>query len=369
MTILLFLVILVVLVLVHELGHFLAARRAGMHVEEFGFGFPPRVVGFYKTNSGWRRLKKGQSHPQDHTVYSINLIPLGGFVKILGEDNTHEGDNRSFVNKSKLWRFVVLVAGVVMNFILAVLIYSYGFAVGTPIAMDNTDSLPVGAKVLRQEIRIAEVVKDSPASKAGVEIGDEVRSINTETFSSPEKVREFIINKAGEVFSFEIVRSGRVLNFEVKSDLNPPEGRGPVGILPVNFVTYRLPLGTALVQGTKLSVFQIGEMLKGFADIILGTQPLSDVGGPVKIAGLTGDVAKMGKSHLLQFTAFLSLNLAVLNSLPIPALDGGRIALLIVEAVRRKKNNQQIEQLINGIGFAALLLLMLVVTIKDLVHL
>jgi regulator of sigma E protease len=339
-----------------------------MHVEEFGFGFPPRLVGFYKTNSGWRRVKKGTNVP-DHTVYSVNLIPLGGFVRIMGEDNTHENDKRSFVNKSKTWRFIVLVAGVVMNFLLAVAIYSYGFAVGTPIAMSNTETLPVGARVIRQEIRIAEVVKNSPAEKSGIEIGDELRSIDGKTFNSPESVREYIIDKAGENFSFETVRDGRILNPEIKSDLNPPEGRGPVGILPVNFVTYRLPIGAAFVQGTKLSITQVNEMINGFVQLIIGSQPLSDVGGPVKIAGLTGDVAKMGNSHLLQFVAFLSINLAVLNSLPIPALDGGRIALLIVEALRRKKNNQKIEQLINGIGFSLLLLLMLVVTIKDLIHL
>lgn len=376
-TILIFIVVLGVLVFVHELGHFLVAKKSGMAVEEFGFGFPPRLLGFQKKNGRWRMILghrklqedviKNQAQQTGNTIYSINLIPLGGFVRILGENNEQEDHPGSFINKPFWPRFFTLIAGVAMNFLLAWVIFSAGLAAGLPAALDSSSQIPSGARFEGGKTGIIEVMKGQSAEKAGLLAGDAINTVDGQSFASIDALRDYITANAGKSFVFQISRGSKEMSLTVESQKNPPEGEGPTGIALAVLGKLRYPWYTAPYYGLKLTVQQVGNIFSGLYSLITARLGLSALGGPVKIAQLTGQVAGLGFVYLMQFTAFLSLNLAVLNILPFPALDGGRLFFLIVEKIRGKRNNQKIEQWANTAGFVFLLLLMLLVTIKDIV--
>jgi regulator of sigma E protease len=171
-TILIFLAVLSLLVFVHELGHFIVAKKSGMKVHEFGFGFPPRAFGLQKVNGKWKFVRGNKDTETDDTVYSINWIPLGGFVKIMGEDNDDANDERSFINKPFWRRFLTLAAGVIMNFLLAGVLLAIGFAVGLPIAIEDASQIPAGASFTERRVAIIDVAKDSPAERAGILASD-----------------------------------------------------------------------------------------------------------------------------------------------------------------------------------------------------
>lgn len=366
-TALLFIVILAILVLVHEFGHFIAAKKSGMKVEEFGFGFPPRLFGVQRIDGKFKFLF---GHPKevnkDAVVYSFNLIPLGGFVKILGENNDAAEIPGSFTSKAFMPRLVTLLAGVAMNFILAWVLISIGYMVGLPVGIDETVKIPKYAKLSDVKTNILEVDPDSPAFKAGLKPNDVIVSIDGKPFTVVEDVQEYIRKNRGKEFSFEINRGGKKEGISVKSIEKPVEGQGSVGISMVSVGKLKYPFPYAFYEGVTTTGIQVRNIFYGLYDLITSGHGLSSVGGPVKIAQLTGEVAGLGVIYLLQFTAFLSLNLGVLNSFPFPALDGGRVLFLLIEKVRGKKNNQKMEQYANVIGFSLLLLLMLVVTIKDI---
>ncbi len=372
-TILIFIVILGVLVFVHEFGHFIVARKSGMKVEEFGFGFPPRIFGIQKIN-GKRRtiwghpkqsLISSETSPDQDTLYSINLIPLGGFVKILGENNEHEEDPRSFINRSFGARFATLVAGVSMNVILAWVLISVGFIIGLPAVFGSGINVPAGATLKNPQIIIMEVVKDLPADKAGVKAQDILLSINGIKFNNLQSMQDYIKSHKGNQFAFEIKRGKEIVNVKVNSLANPAPDQGPTGIALENVGELQFPWYLAFFEGAKATVNQLGSIFSGLYGLITAKIGLSNLSGPVKIAQLTGEVAGMGFIYILQFAAFLSLNLAVLNIMPFPALDGGRVVFLLIEKIRGRRNNQKIEQFVNTAGFVLLLLLMLAVTIKD----
>jgi regulator of sigma E protease len=348
-----------------------------MKVLEFGFGFPPRLVGFRKTLSGWKvilghpRKQSNQlsdpkdSTPDESTIYSINLIPLGGFVRILGENNEHEDDPRSFINRPFWGRLFTLVAGVVMNVILAWILLSVGFLTGMPTAVDRLSDLPTNAKFTNQKLAIVEVLPKSPAEQSGLKAGDGIMAINGQKFASIEQIREFILQNSGQALNFQVNRNQQVLNIEVNSQKDFKAGEGPTGIALAHVGNLRFTLFTALWQGANTTFAQLSNIFVGLYGLISAKIGLGALGGPVKIAQITGQVADMGFIYLIQFTAFLSLNLAVLNILPFPALDGGRVFFLLIEKLRGKRNNQKIEQVFNTFGFAFLILLMILVTIKD----
>jgi regulator of sigma E protease len=394
LTILIFIIILGILVFVHEFGHFVVAKRSGMKIDEFGFGFPPRLVGIQKTNGKWRwvwghRSPLPNPPPQgegimrgvtavssplrgeagggdDNTVYSINWIPLGGFVKILGEDNEHKEDPRSFINRPAKNRFFTLIAGVTMNLLLAWALISIGHIVGLPVAVDDIGGLPRYAIFKDKKIGITEVVPDLPAFQAGVKAGDIVVSVDNQTFDSVEALRSYIRVHAGQTFNFQITRSDSKLNLQINSLAQPPEGQGPTGIALAYFGKLSTPWYLAFWEGAKTTSITIQNIFIGIYQLITGELSWKVLGGPVKIAQLTGEASRMGFIYIMQFTAFLSLNLAILNFLPFPALDGGRILLLIIEKVRRRRNNPKVEQILNTAGFIFLILLMILVTIKDI---
>ena len=368
-TIIIFILVLGLLVFVHEFGHFYVAKASGMGVEEFGFGFPPRIFGLQKINGRWKIIW-GHKPPldRDQTVYSINWIPLGGFVKILGENNDHEEDPRSFINKPFWPRFWTLVAGVCMNVILAWILYSGGYIAGLPVAMDASQQLPHGATFTDQQTAVLDVVPGQPADKAGLKPNDVILNIDGKTFADIQALQTYIKENAGKVLTFNIQRGGQAQTLVIDSTANPPAGEGPTGIEVANVGRLKFPWYLAPWEGAKTTIIQVENIVSGLWQLIASHAGFSALGGPVKIAKLTGEVAGMGFVYLLQFTAFLSLNLAVLNILPFPALDGGRVLFLIIEVARGRRNNPKWEQILNTAGFLLLLMLMVAVTIQDIVR-
>jgi regulator of sigma E protease len=250
-----------------------------------------------------------------------------------------------------------------MNFILAWVIFAVGFGVGLPAAFDDSSQIPSGATFKDGRAAIIEVLPGKPAEIGGLKQGDFILQVDGQTFGQADQIRDYIKNNAGKTFSFKVERGSQQLDISVVSENNPEEG--PTGIALATLGKLSYPWYMAPVEGLKTAVTQIGGIFSGLYHVITSGLGFKALGGPVKIAQLTGQVADMGFIYLLQFTAFLSLNLAVLNILPFPALDGGRVLFLIIEKIRGKKNNQKIEQYANAAGFALLLLLMLLVTIKD----
>lgn len=376
-TIIIFIGILGLLVFVHEFGHFIVAKKSGMRVLEFGFGFPPRCIGIQKVDGRWKfiwgRLRVSSNFDGDatgqvplaSTVYSINAIPLGGFVKIWGENNEHENDPSSFINRPFWNRLATLVAGVVMNVILAWVLVSFGFGIGMPTAVDDAAALPKTAKFTDRQTVIVEVVAESPAQKAGLMPGDAILAIDAQTFPALEPLRDYIRANAGKVFDLKIQRVKQELSIQVASVGTYGEGQGPTGIALADVGKLSFPWYQAFWEGGKATYIQLNNIVTGLYSLFTTKLGLKAIGGPVKIAQITGQVADMGFIYLLQFTSFLSLNLAVLNILPFPALDGGRVVFLLIEKLRNRRNNPKIEQAVNAAGFALLLILMVLVTIKD----
>lgn len=364
-TIIIFVAILGLLVFVHELGHFIVAKKSGMGVHEFGFGFPPRLFGLQKQNGKWKIVWGKKETDPDQTVYSINAIPLGGFVRIMGEDNDEASDPRSFTNKSFTKRFLTLAAGVLMNVLTAWVILSIGFMIGLPVAIDQADSLPKGATFTNQQILIGQILPGSPAEKANLKDGDVLQNINGQTFSQINALQDYIKQRQGQTLQFEVKRINETISVPVETTIQTDTHQGVVGIGLAYYGKLKFGPVTALVQGAKTTVNQLQAIVTGLYNVFTSKAGLKQIGGPVKIAQLTGQVADLGILPLLQFTAFLSLNLAILNTLPFPALDGGRMLFLIIEKLRGKPNNQTIEQYANAIGFMVLLALMLVITVRD----
>lgn len=352
LTILIFIFILGLLVFVHELGHFIMAKRAGMRVDEFGFGFPPRLIG----------LRRGE------TMYSINWIPLGGFVKIAGEEG-HSDDPRAFANGTFGNRLVVLLAGVSMNFILGWFLLFLGFAVvGTP--MEIVEGANIGnARLTEEKITIIIVEANSPAEYSGFKHGDVILSVDGRKFSDISEMIAYTKSRAGQKVTYELERGEQVLLRDVNPRENPPEGSGPVGFAPAKIANATYPLPEALELSVKsfigktLGIF--GAFGSFFQKLFESGKVAESLSGPVGIAVLTQDFFRLGLVYLVQFTAILTINLAIINAVPFPALDGGRVLFLLIEKFRGQKS-LKFEQLANAIGFVLLILLMALVTFRDI---
>jgi regulator of sigma E protease len=359
-----FIAILVVLVLVHELGHFLVAKRAGITVEEFGIGFPPRIGSVM-----WRG-----------TRYSVNWIPLGGFVRMLGEDGDVEikrlreqGLTEAEVdsamagafNRKPVWiRFVVLFAGVAMNFVLAAALFAVAF------------SMPL--QVGEGPLTVTEIQPDSPAENA-LEVGDVITGVDGQTFERSNDLTEYVRDHGGEPVELQVERDGQQIDVAVTPRIVTPEERaqgiGPVGFAydPERIVEQPSvvtgPLD-ALARGTGAAWTLAIQIPGGLADAVgglIGLNPEApDARGPIGIAQETGRVLEAPLVSQLFFVGLLSINLAVLNVLPFPPLDGGRIAVVAIEAVRRRKLPAEREALIYLTGFAVLITLVILISIQDI---
>jgi regulator of sigma E protease len=349
-----FLVVLGVLVLAHEFGHFIAAKASGVKVEEFSIGFPPRILAF----------KRGE------TNYVIGLLPLGGYVKMLGEDES-SNDPRAFNNQSAFKRFVISIAGVVLNFVLAWLILTVGFMSGmSPMA---TPANQVPGKIIKSNIYIAEVRKDSASDKAGLQVGDSLVSGSTSDgiktgFNSSSDVSTFTKSNLGKQVTLEIKRDNQTIQKEatISQDAEAPLGVGLAQEDIVRVTWYKAPIVAIRETGiiTEQTFVFLGSFLKG---LFAHGQISDQVGGPVAIFKMSGAAAKAGIVVFLQFIAILSINLGLVNALPFPALDGGRILFIVLEKIFGKRIvKADVEGIIHTIGFALLIILILAVTYKDI---
>jgi len=354
-TVLIFLAVIAILVLSHEFGHFMAAKMRGMRVDEFGFGFPPKIFG----------KKWGE------TEYTFNLFPFGGFVKIWGEDEVEETDNmRNFIAHGTGSKFIVIAAGVMMNILLAYVLFTIGHIAGLPTAVDDE------TLARNVQVQIIEVAALSPAADAGVLSGDTITYLayNEERISvqNIEDVQDGIASHLGEQITLGLMRGDEEITLSITPRTHPPEGEGALGIamLKTGIVSvpwYRAPW-EELKTTAALTSAVTGGLWSFFANLFHTGEVLGEVAGPVGIAQVAGQAGRLGFIYLLQLTALLSINLAILNILPIPALDGGRMLFLIIEKLRGRPISALFAQRAHATGFIALILLMIIITYKDIVR-
>jgi regulator of sigma E protease len=368
MTVILFIIVLVLLILTHEFGHFIAAKATGMRVDEFGIGLPPKAWGF--------KPKKSE------TEYTLNWLPFGGFVRIWGEDmdeesaaDTGKDDGRQFGKRSKWAQAITLVAGVTANIIVAWLLLSIGFMSGLPMSVE---SAPESARVEDAGLTIISVLEDSPADRSGIMPGDVIVALTTNThalqnIAFTSDVSDFIAAHGDEEITMLYKRHDEHGSLVVVPEKGIVEGRPAVGISMDMIGTVKLSFFSALWEGVKATWGLLAMVAVGFwhliTDIFSGAADLSSVAGPVGIAGMFGNATEFGVAYVLYFVAFISANLAVLNLLPFPALDGGRLLFVLIEKIKGSVINPKIAGALNSIGFAALMLLILVVTWQDVARL
>lgn len=353
MTILIFLLVLTVLVLVHEFGHFFVAKKFKIKVEEFGFGLPPRIIG----------KKIGE------TIYSLNWLPIGGFVKLYGEDEAGAGrishkirqitnTSRAFYVRPAWQRALVIVAGVFMNFLLSVVIISFIFTVN-------------GATVPGDKVFIDQVLKNSPAQAAGLATGDRIEFINGIKITSTSQLISETRKNLGREITLKVISGQNEREIKITPRKDYPKDQGPLGVLVSQnlevkkYTWYQVPFA-AVMESLKTSWL----IIMGFGTLIsqivtTGAVP-GEVAGPVGIAQLTGQVAKIGPLAVLSLVSLLSLNLAILNILPVPALDGGRLFFILIELITRKKVHPRFESYAHTIGMALLLALIALITFHDI---
>lgn len=370
MSLLLFLIVLTGLVLIHEAGHFFVAKWAGVKPEEFGVGFPPRAIGWTRKSGKWVRVKKEEVSVPG-TIWSLNWLPLGGFVRLKGEQGEDVESAGSFQRASLKKRLLIIAAGVIMNWLLAAAIFTAGYAVGIPMAREV---VPQGAIVRDARFEVSSLLPGGPAEQAGIRLGDALLTIDGTVVAqdSATLVREIQAKSSqNERISLQIRRGESVPEvIQVQPRELSELGRKGIGIAFEERVIARLPLWRAPLEGIRTTALFTWAIVTGLwqlvVNLVTSGSPGAEVSGPVGIAVMTGQVAQEGVWALMRFAAILSLNLAVVNFLPIPALDGGRALFIFAEAVRGKKVRAQLEAAIHGIGFLVLIVLILLVTFNDL---
>jgi len=375
-TIFVFIAVFALLILAHELGHFWVARRNGVMAEEFGFGFPPRIIGIYRGKDGKRKWVWGgrevtaKEKAEEDTIYSFNLIPLGGFVKIKGEDGEAADDPRSFSAQTIWTRFKILSAGVMMNFILGAVLLTFAFWIGLPEAIDDNQNFP-GAK-----IQITQVLPDSPAQTAGLKMGDELVAAiladnTTVQITSVKQFQQLVQQSENQQLTLKIIRLGetQLVVVTVSPQKKAGEEKALIGVALAKTAFVRHTPWEAAWLAIKATITMIGAILGFLGNLIakvFTARPVSmEVTGPVGIAVLTGQAAKLGLAYVLQLAAILSINLGVINFLPFPALDGGRILFLLIEKIKGSPVSQKVEGAVHTAGFVFLLGIMLLVTVRD----
>lgn len=351
LTLILVIIVISLLILVHEWGHFYAARMLGVKVEEFGFGFPPTL--FSKTKNGVR--------------YAINALPLGGYVKIFGEHGEGEGNTASFISRPAWQRFIILFAGVFMNAVLAWIFFSAGAALGVPQIADTASPLV--------PVSVISVEPGSPAERVGLKFGDKIIEMRSGDnlslrIETEKDVQDFVHAYRGEEITMVIQRADGIHELKATPRVAVGKDEGPLGIalgkLIIKHVSwYRVP-----IEGMRILINSLALTISGFwsllHDLILHGKTGVAVSGPVGIFYFAEDSRALGISYFMQFVGLLSVNLAILNFLPIPALDGGRILFLVIEKIKGSRVRPEIENFTHMIGFALLIILMLLVTYNDI---
>lgn len=362
MSVVFFLVILVALVVVHELGHFLFAKLFKIKVEEFGVGYPPKALTLGKIGE---------------TVYTLNWLPFGGFVRILGESNdakiSPKDKNRALINKHPLAQIAVLFGGVLFNFLFAWVLFSASFMLGAPTPADPTQNE-------QGKLIISQILPNSPADESGLKVGDQILNLEAQDGkqikkTTPTAVSEFIQQHVGEEIVFTVLHMGEQSTSTVV--LTPAQGiltqspsKPAVGIAMNYIVEKPLGLFKSVYYGTIASFEALGQVTKGLFTLFKNafTEGINwnQVAGPVGIVGVVSDASSIGFIYLLHVIAFISINLVVINLIPLPALDGGRIVMVATEWVIRRKIPTFIVTGLNLIGFSLLILFMVFVTYHDI---
>lgn len=341
-TILIALLFFSVFIMIHELGHFLVARAVGIHAEEFSIGMGPRL---FKVSG-------------KETEYSLRVLPIGGYVRFLGEDEASE-DPRAF-NNARVWkRFLVVVAGPVMNMLLAVLLLSILL-------------FSFGQQVSSQPV-IESVISGYPAEQVGLQAGDRIIRVGDadvselEDFKAVERIQSFISENGPKPFAITVQRDGQIMNFDVIPSYDEAGDRWQVGFYfkpVIRKFGFMEAIGTGFVETFRIT----GQMFAMLKDLIFAGQGLGDVMGPVGIVSEIGRAAQAGIQRLLQLGIIITINLGIMNLIPFPALDGGRLLLLIVEGIRRKPIDRNKEGYFHLVGFVLLMILMIIVTYKDILR-
>src|SRR3989338_4970879 len=351
--------ILVLLIVGHELGHFIAAKIFKVRVEEFGVGYPPRAFTFGKFGG---------------TEYTLNWLPFGGFVRLFGDEGDKQHGPGGFIDARRSVQAVILVAGVLANAILAWALFAGALAVGVPRVVAGTNA---GEPA---ELIVADVVPGSPADSAGIIVGDEIVALEYENIKlkefSPEAVLNFIKERGGKPLMLSYMRAGTTTGVILRpahAVIAEEAGRPAVGVALV--LVSSSPLGWR--EAIRVSSLRTLDAFKAVGNglwamlkkALVGEVSLSDVVGPVGLVGVVSEAATHGFGNVLALAAFISVNLAVINLIPIPALDGGRLLLLGVEAVMRRNVPRLVVQLLNLAGFVLIALLMFAVTYNDIARL
>jgi regulator of sigma E protease len=407
-TIIIFVAILSLLVIVHEAGHFFMAKKFGMKVYEFGIGFPPRAVGWYRdaktkrwifvrrssrkdremkklgneemkgSTSSLKQLKEtvgGDERVEEYpdTLWSLNWLPLGGFVKIKGESGEKADESDSFAAKKPWKRIVVLVAGVFMNYLLAAGLLAIGFMIGLP--ADVTGGIPDDVTIVEPAaVVVQQVLSDSPAKVAGLMMGDKIIEINEIKIENTAQMIELVKGVGSTELSLEIIRVNETINLTATPTvLKDSENELKLGVILADAAVVRYPWYRAIYQGFVGAFFALINIFLAFfiliKNLILGQGLAFEVSGPVGIAAIIGTNARLGFNYLLNITAMISLSLAAINILPIPALDGGRILFVLIEKVIGRPVPMKYEQMAHTIGFVLLMILIVVVTARDILGL
>lgn len=372
MDFLIFFIILSILVLSHELGHFLAAKYTNTKVEEFGFGFPPKIFSF----------KKGE------TIYSLNLFPIGGFVKILGENgeekkdienkNLNEDKDRNFYFKSVYAKIFILSDGVLFNLLLAWILLSFSLTAGNLKQINDDEVLDIPSLVV-----ITEILENSPAYKIGLKPGDiiiNLYSLNKEqkeisisyknklNISKIIDVQNFINENKGKEISITVKRGTEIFSSNVNLRDVPSE-KGSLGVAMARVINFKPPFYLAIIYGFRDTIVLTGTIAVAifyfFTELLKG-QGFEQVAGPVGIFNIVSEASNLGISYLARLAAVLSINLAVINFLPFPALDGGRVFMILIEKIKKSPIKQKYVNAINMLGFAALIILMFFITYSDI---
>ncbi|MDD5731756.1 MAG: site-2 protease family protein [Patescibacteria group bacterium] len=351
-TTIVFFLLLGILVFVHELGHFIAARLSGMKVEEFAFGFPPKI---------WSKKYKG-------TKYAINLFPIGGYVKILGEDGDSK-DKNAFGSKSIRARMFVLVAGVTMNFILAFLAIMVLFWVGLPPLVSTPEKYNGTVIEGSGGLYIESINADSLAQKYDFKIGDTIVSVDGVNVPRVGDLREQVAKNKGGKLSIELKRGNDILNKEIEIGDNSVLGVGLIEkVFHVSYSWWKVPYYALLETGRTLWAAVVA-IINFFKNLIISHAVPADVVGPIGLFGITSVALSLGFGYILMLLILLTINLGIINILPFPALDGGRVVFLIAEKIRGKKVAEHVEGIINLIGFWLLIILMILVAVRDVMRL
>ena len=351
------------LIILHEFGHFILAKIFGVKVEEFGIGYPPRLIG--------KRFGE--------TLYSLNLLPFGAFVKIPGEIGKTD-DKRSFSSQSVSKRILIVLGGVLSFWVISAILFSIVFTLGTRMAIEDTENF----SPIDPEVQIAQIAPNSPAQIAGLEPGDAI-----EEFKIPYKaessgfrqnskfkiervkeLQELTEKYKGQEITLTIKKGKEILDVTLVPRVSPPEGEGPMGVALVRTAIKSYPWWKSPWQGILATINMTGAIIQGYGraikNVISGGPSGVQMMGPVGVFHLFWQVSQLGVNYFLQFLGMIAIYFAIFNILPIPALDGGKLLFLGIEAIRKKPVSEKIEQNVTTAFFALLIALMILVTIKDI---